>query len=370
MSIDRFPLLGVVLVVLALYGCTGRPTPAVLQPFLITQAPAQVVTVLAVTNRVPSADGGFGARRSLEGLSYERYRISVPPQRKPAEIQYAASPPDPAKHYLVLSRERLGKAEFLQGAQQGVSGDGTAGLFVHGYNQSYQEALFRSAQVQADSGSTSVALLFSWPSEATLLGYLADRDASLASRSDLADTLESLASQAGVQRVAVASHSMGAFLLMETLLQLKLQGKEEVLRRLGVILAAPDVDVEVFYAQMQTIGKMPMRMHILVSRNDRALAISSILGSARQRVGMIDINEPRLAELAARFGVTVLDITSVPTPDRFAHDGFASMARFARRLTLSRPNGEAGLADIGLFVFDGSQAVLAAPYQVSASGGD
>lgn len=367
MNLRRISLLAMAFVILALSGCTIRPSSAVLQPSLVTAASAQIVTVLAVTNRVTSTDGGYGARRSVQGLSYERYRISVPPQRKPAEILHADANPDPAKHYLVLSRESVGKAEFLRAAQQGGSADGTSSLFVHGYNQSYQEALFRSAQVQADSAMTNVAILFSWPSEATLLGYLADRDASLASRTDLADTLESLASQPGVQRVAVASHSMGAFLLMETLRQLKLQGKESVLRRLGVILAAPDIDVEVFYAQMQTIGKMPMRMHILVSRNDRALAISSILGSDRQRVGMIDVNEPRLADLAARFGVTVLDITSVPTPDRFAHDGFASMARFARRLTLSRPNGQAGLADIGLFIFDSTQTVLAVPAQAAAS---
>ncbi|MGB3336113.1 MAG: alpha/beta fold hydrolase [Devosia sp.] len=326
-------------------------------------APAQVVTVLAVTNRQPSPDAGFGARRSTQGLSYERYRISVPPQRQSAEIRYAGAKPDPAVNYIVLSRERLGKGEFLEAAQQGIPPDGTLGLFVHGYNQSYQEALFRSAQVQADSGMNT-AILFSWPSEASVLGYLADRDASLASRSDLAEIIEALALLDGTRRLAVAGHSMGAFLLMETLRQLKLQGNEEVLRRVGVILAAPDIDVEVFYAQMQTIGTMPLRMHILVSRNDRALAISRMLGSDRQRVGMVDVNDPRLAELAARFGVTVLDITSVPTPDRFAHDGFATMAQFARRLTLSRPNGSTSAADIGLFVFDASQTLLAVPASV------
>jgi esterase/lipase superfamily enzyme len=359
----RFSLVGMLILMAMLCACTVRPSSAVLQPSLLTQAPTQVVTVLVVTNREAATDAGFGARRSTQGLSYERYRISVPPQRRPAEIRYADAKPDPAVSYMVLSRESLSKAEFSQAAQQGISPDGTLGLFVHGYNQSYQEALFRSAQVQADSGM-STAILFSWPSEATLLGYLADRDASLASRSDLAETIEALALLGSTQRLAVAAHSMGAFLLMETLRQLKLQGKQEVLRRVGVILAAPDIDVEVFYAQMQTIGTMPLRMHILVSRNDRALAISRMLGSDRQRVGMVDVNDPRLAELAARFGVTVLDITSVPTPDRFAHDGFATMAQFARRLTLSRPNGRAGAADIGLFVFDASHTLLAVPASV------
>lgn len=362
----RLCLLGLLLLA-TLGGCTMRPPASVLQPSPMTQAPVQVMTVLAVTNRVVAADGGFGPRRSVQGLSYERYRISIPPHRQDAAIRYADARPDPATHYVVLSRERLDRAAFLRAARQGVSADGTAGLFVHGYNQSYQEALFRSAQVQADSGTSSTAIMFSWPSEASVLGYLADRDASLASRSDLAETIEALASLSGVRRVAVAGHSMGAFLLMETLRQLKLQGKEGVLGRLGVILAAPDIDVEVFYAQLQTIGTMPMRMHILVSRDDRALALSRMLGGDRQRVGMIDVNDPRLAQLATRFGVTVLDITSVPTPDLFAHDGFASMARFARRLTLSRPNGEASLADIGLFVFDATQTVLAVPAQAAGA---
>ncbi|MFP3398752.1 alpha/beta hydrolase, partial [Brevibacterium sp. SIMBA_078] len=49
------------------------------------------------------------------------------------------------------------------------------GLFVHGYNHSYQEALFRGAQMAADADIDGIPVVFSWPSQAKVTGYIADK---------------------------------------------------------------------------------------------------------------------------------------------------------------------------------------------------
>lgn len=46
--------------------------------------------------------------------------------------------------------------------------------------------------------------------------------------------------------VGIFWHSMGGFLVMEAVRQLKLQHREDVIDKLAVILDAPDINVDVF----------------------------------------------------------------------------------------------------------------------------
>ena len=351
-----------ILLMVVLAGCAFRPAESVLQPVQLSGHAGHLVRVLAVTNRSASATGGYGPSRAND-MSYELFTISVPQQRNGAQIRYSNDSVDPSHDYVVLERERLTEATFLLEAQRGLPEDGTAALFVHGYNQSFQEALFRLAQVTADAGVSSSAILFSWPSEASLTGYMADRDASLASRSELARTVELLASQPRIRQVALGGHSMGGFLVMEALRQLKLQNQNRTLKKVGVILAAPDIDVELFRSQLETIGPLSLPLIVMVSPNDRALAVSSLLGSDRPRLGMLDINDPRVQLATADFGVTLIDISSVRSQDALGHDGFASMANFAERVALLAGQRRDNIAETGLFIFDAARAVLTAPLQ-------
>ncbi|TYR33577.1 alpha/beta hydrolase [Mesorhizobium microcysteis] len=66
------------------------------------------------------------------------------------------------------------------------------GIFVHGYNYNFQQSLFRLAQMQADSGIDAVPILFAWQSEATITGYVSDRDSVTYSRDYLVELLAGL----------------------------------------------------------------------------------------------------------------------------------------------------------------------------------
>ncbi len=359
LSATGLRLVSILVAVVLLAGCAFRPPAGVLQPMAVP-TPPQIVEVLAVTNRLPASDGGFGPVRATS-LSYELYSISVPLGSNSTEITYASAKPDPTREFLVLARTPLTKAQFINEVRRRKTATGAGGLYVHGYNQSYQEALFRLAQVSADAGAGGPVVLFSWPSEASLFGYVADRDTSLSSRDDLAAVMTMLTGEAGLKQLVVAGHSMGTFLVMETARQLKLSGKTAVLSKLGFILAAPDIDPDLFRTQLQTIGRTDPPILVMVSRDDQALAISSQLSGNRPRVGLMDVNDPSVQAVVQEFGITVIDITSVQPGDPFKHDGFASMAKFATRLAAAEGTGIPVATRAGLFVFDVTKLTLSTP---------
>jgi esterase/lipase superfamily enzyme len=335
-----------------LAGCASRPDATVLSATPVTSAKRQVV-LLSATNRQLAPDGSFDSDRA-EALTFERYTLSVPPAHKASAIEYPDTTPDPLADFVVTSRTGLSKDRLLAAA---AAGDGSVGLFVPGYNYSYQEGLFRLAQIAADANLRAIPILFSWPSQAKATAYLADKDSSLASRDALASLLISLASQPGVRRIVLFGHSMGGFLVMETARQLKLEGRTDVVEKLSIVLAAPDIDADVFRTQMETIGKLSTPVTLLVSNTDRVLRLSSFIAGERKRVGSLSADDPAVRAAAKRYDVRVIDITSLKDSDGFGHARFASLPQYAAQLAAlgqgarnSRP---------GIFVFRPTTGVLA-----------
>ncbi|OWV72557.1 hypothetical protein ATY76_06970 [Rhizobium sp. R339] len=353
-----------------LAGCTTRPSPEVLTPVRLSEAvhseaSPDRVSVLAATNRTPdSVRGGFGSAWA-EKLTYEQYTFSVPPGRKDTAITYPTAKPDPERQFAVVERKQLPKDAFVQQALASVQPDGTVGIFVHGYNYSYQEALYRTAQIAADAKIPGAPILFSWPSAASVAGYVADRDAALSSRSELDGLVTSLSASGRVKRIILFGHSMGGFLVMETVRELKLQHRDAVIGKLTVVLAAPDIDVDVFRSQLKDIGPMPMPISLLVSKDDRALVASSFIAGERPRVGRLDIDDPVIEEAALKARLRVIDITSIKTSDGLGHDRYASLAKFGAQLASFESGRRSSAGDVGAFVFDAAGAAVASPFRLA-----
>ena len=79
-------------------------------------------------------------------------------------------------------------------------------------------------------------------------------------------------------------------------------------------------------------------MTILVSPNDRALAASSMLGSERPRMCMLQVTDLFAIRMAEKHDIAIVDISSVAPVDAYCHDGFASLAGLARGLAISDAN--------------------------------
>lgn len=152
-------------------------------------------------------------------------------------------------------------------------------VFVHGYNVSFEEAALRAAQIGYDLQLPTMGL-FSWPSRGTLQGYAADAASVEASEWAIAAYLGDFAAQSGAARVHVIAHSMGNRGVLRALARLAGAGA-----RLGqVILAAPDVDADVFRGLAGACRGAYVRATLYASARDRAVAASHALYDA-PRVG-------------------------------------------------------------------------------------
>ena len=121
---------------------------------------------------------------------------------------------------------------------------------------------------------------------------------------------------------------MGTWVTMETLRQLAITGDRDLGGKLGdVVLASPDIDVDVFKSQMRRYGKPDKPFILLLSNDDRALRLSGLIAGSRPRVG-----DYRNASDLASYGVTVVDLSSVKGADSFNHTKFADNPALVRMI--------------------------------------
>jgi esterase/lipase superfamily enzyme len=206
-------------------------------------------------------------------------------------------------------------------------------VFVHGFNNNFQESLFRLAQLQADAKIDGTPILFSWPSQGQVGAYDMDKEAASYSRGYLMALLTMLSSSPEVSDILVVAHSMGAMLTVDALRQLRTEGKNRVIARLSrVVLAAPDINAQTFRAQVQAIGPLKPPLLVLVSKDDGALRMSSLLDGGVPRAGAINVDNPVVQEAARKAQVQVVDISKLEKHDGLGHDQFVSVAVLYSRL--------------------------------------
>ncbi len=375
MTCNRSPALRLVLCLftaLLAGGCATRG-PEVLQPAGSVPG-AKLVTLYVATTRQRAAPGSndFTTGRA-DALNYARYTVSIPPTHRPTRIEWPRGKPDPRTDFAIVEDEPLSKAEFQSAVARAAAADDTgrgadAGVFVHGYNNSFAESLFRLAEISADARIEVVPVLFAWPSEGSVAGYVADKEAATYSRGYLADLLATLTRTPHVGQVSVVGHSMGAWLELEALRQLRLSGQDRVLRRLGrVILAAPDVETAVFRDELQVIGPLDPPMTVFVSRTDHVLQLAQRVAQGRPRAGDLDVDDPKVQALARKLHIRIVDISDLPAQDPLHHDQFLSLVNLYPRVGPDGPEAIAGnLQQAGAFAVNAVGATLRAPFVAAA----
>ncbi len=326
------------------------------------------VTILAVTNRSPTQGNAstFGDGRgklSCEQFTMRQVRSST--DAKPAAAVVSPGS-DPLRSFVTASHRQLDDKAFGQAVDHmQKAGADRAIVFVHGYNYSYQEAVFRLAQLSADAGVRAVPILFSWPSRADFRGYVADRDSTTYARDDLVELLTMLSRSRSPRRVAVIGHSMGAWLVMEALRQLRLQGRDDVVARLEVGLAAPDIDIDVFRRQAAVVGRLSPPLTVLVSADDRALAVSSRITGGRPRLGLARADDPETQQIAREEGLGIIDISTLPATDGLNHDRFVTFA--ARYATAAQDGRLVGrVQQAGVYLLNTTGRILSEPFSQTA----
>jgi esterase/lipase superfamily enzyme len=269
---------------------------------------------VGTTRAFDPAVGSFGTTRSQK-LSLARYDISIPPSRKPGEIRWPKDgrPADPATDFVTAEAIIYPDAKAFEGDLSKSLGAFPRGkrdviIFVHGFNNTFAEGLYRMAQLVHDLDLQGVPVHYSWPSAAKPLGYVHDRDSALYAR----DGFEALFNDvvaAGAERIIVVGHSMGSQLLVEAIRQMDIRDPSILKRHLdGVVLLSPDIDVEVFRSQATTFENLPEPFFIFTSNDDKALRLSSFITMEPSRLGNMP-DGSRVADLP----VQVVDTTAFST---------------------------------------------------------
>ncbi|TCR64575.1 alpha/beta hydrolase [Bosea sp. BK604] len=354
---------------LVLAGCAG-PGRGLLVPVAAEPGIGHARTILAVTTRSPASDEPPGYLFSGERGDATRFAsltLSLPPERAAGSAPTDADHPDPARHIVLTASRGLERAEFTALARGPVRR--RALVFTHGYNTQFDAAAIRFAQIVDDTGFEGLPILFSWPSRGGISDYGYDKDSANYSRDAMENLLATLARQPGISGIDIFAHSMGNWLTMETLRQLAIARDQKTLSRLGtIVLAAPDVDMDVFRTQIARLGPLAAHMVVYASKDDYALQLSRRLFGGKIRAG----ENTDLAQFRA-LGLAAHDLSTVEGGIGRNHgkafgDG-ATIAQIGATLSAgqsARPAGQllaGGLQTLGQSMSAIGEALLPLPAQ-------
>lgn len=173
-------------------------------------------------------------------------------------------------------------------------------VFIHGYNNSFDEAIRKTAQLAGDlelvnceGEARGVAIAYTWPSASSVFGYLADEESAEWTQQRLAPFLGALARVCREERVElqVIAHSMGSRALVRSLADLANSAQDGV--PAGplfdqIILLAPDIGKGIFDQYLERMLPLVDHLTIYVSANDGALTLSRILHGGHRRLGLLE----------------------------------------------------------------------------------
>ncbi len=147
-------------------------------------------------------------------------------------------------------------------------------IFIHGYNNSFEDAAIRAGQIGYDLGLKGVMAFYSWPSEDNPMKYSSDEASIQASEKYIKEFIRGFAQKSGAKKVHIIAHSMGNRGLLRAINDIQ---KETPNVRFGqIILAAPDVDADLFKHISKAYTKISDRTTLYVSPKDKAVWMSRI----------------------------------------------------------------------------------------------
>ena len=236
-------------------------------------------------------------------------------------VFWKAGKEDPERHFTIPKDgvEVFASREAFIAAMQAAFGELTdfrdhALVYVHGFSMSFDDALFRAAQMAYDLGADrqssripfAVPFVFSWPARGGLLDYVTDKESAQLAETHLRTFLEMVATQSGAKHIHLVAHSMGNQPLLNVLTRIA-EMRPDI--RFGhIVLAAPDVDRKQFSEVAQRVRPLAESITLYASANDWAMTISRSIHSGFYRAGDVPPEGPVLVR-----GVDSIDVSALST---------------------------------------------------------
>jgi esterase/lipase superfamily enzyme len=259
------------------------------------------------------------------GLTLGRAIVTVPIERESGTIPrpetdvfiFSFRKEDPNRDFTIAAVDVMLKDAFVDEMRKQVALStrykDQALVFVHGYNVSFDDAIFRTAQIAYDIAFDGPAVAFSWPSRGGMWDYRYDIDTAKGSRDGLRQLLELVARDTGVNAINLVAHSMGNDPVIEVLRE-----QAEIVARHGtvadfklneIVLAAPDISRTVFKqfaARFASLAKGGVTLY--ASKNDLAMTASKRVAGGLVRAG--DVPKEGIVIVP---GVESIDISDAST---------------------------------------------------------
>jgi esterase/lipase superfamily enzyme len=226
----------------------------------------------------------FGGLRGTS-ISYGSCDVSIPRDHRMGEME---SPSiwrlefreNPDRHVVLLRVRFSNPDQFFRDIEQQVHGSRgkNAFVFVHGYNVTFADAARRTAQMAYDLGFDGVPVFYSWPSRGDMAKYTVDEQSIEWSEANIKAFLSDFFTRSDAKNIYLIGHSMGNRGLTRALASL-MSEKPELRNRLKeLILAAPDIDAEVFVRDIApALAKARLPTTLYASSTDRALLASRVV---------------------------------------------------------------------------------------------
>ncbi|MEQ9040831.1 MAG: TRAP transporter substrate-binding protein DctP [Silicimonas sp.] len=271
------------------------------------------------TDRQRSTRGGLGhqfsARRAVADLSFGEALVGLHSDRRLDD--------DLGDVTEIFSVTQIEDDDFVQGTLEEIADSGApVVIYVHGYNNTFSNALRRGAVLNADHAPDAVVIVYSWASEGLTLAYAYDESSSESSATSFKDFMYFVTQKVPPERISVVAHSMGARVLLPFVESLQDQNLDPMGNQFAnLVFAASDVSQDRFLnveerprvRPVQPLSAYAEEVTVYVSQHDRALKLSFFVHQD-ERLGRAKpndmINDP---------DITAIDASDID-PRRIYHD--------------------------------------------------
>ncbi len=202
-------------------------------------------------------------------------------------------------------------------ARMRASGVDRVLLYVHGFNNEFNDGVGTLASIWHYAGRRSLPVLFSWPAgNDGPLAYFRDIESGEFSVFHLKEFMRILADVPEVKRIDIVAHSRGSAVMTDALRELMLESRgggrdpRQELKTGVLVLAAADLDIGVTRQRLvaERFAEGFEQINIYTNPNDGALRLSRIIGNVT-RLGSVDpdkLSERELADLKGPGNVNIV----------------------------------------------------------------
>jgi esterase/lipase superfamily enzyme len=300
---------------------SAPPPPPAVDPRVVEFLFASTRQAIAPS---PTTGIAYGGERGQ--LSFGAASVRIPEDHKIGRIELPGSwslfgltlwtfSTNPDERFVIKRVVPFSADTFDQVAR--AKGAQAALVFIHGFNTTFEDALYRNAQIVWDLQYTGLSVLFSWASRGDIQDYLYDKDSALIARQAFVALLQKLRNN-GINQINVLAHSMGNLIALDALANYAQTSNPIQIARL--IMAAPDVDRDEFTALAPMARAITGGMTLYASSADKAMILSRTLAGGIPRAGDVPADGPIVLP-----NIETIDVTNVGD-DIFGlnHNVFAS----------------------------------------------